>query len=178
MEPWRRVWRTAVAPLLTVAQLQRIRRALAEDDPRLIQGATTTPPPLQSVQDWPCEAGCLLAYAAVEDFGGWGTATVGEVEEFFARMCFEIDITLGEPAGCWWLLNYFDETERGEMRRELLAEVDRWLAFLADAEAIVQQVADRLGKIAKGEVDGAQSEVSGVQDADPSWHVGPSSTPQ
>jgi hypothetical protein len=50
------------------------------------------------------------------------------VEEFFARMCFEIDQRLGEPAGCRWFLNWFDETPREEMRQQLLAEVKRALA--------------------------------------------------
>ena len=48
--------------------------------------------------------------------------------EFFARMCFEVDQRLGEPAGCRWFLNWFDETPRDEMRRELLAEVNVALA--------------------------------------------------
>jgi hypothetical protein len=35
---------------------------------------------------------------------------------------------LGEPAACRWLLNWFDEAPRDEMRRLLLAEVSRTLA--------------------------------------------------
>ena len=42
-------------------------------------------------------------------------------------MCFAIDQRLGEPAGCRWFLNWFDETPRDEMRRLLLAEVARAL---------------------------------------------------
>src|SRR6516225_2975215 len=116
MESWRRVWREGVAPL---------RQALATDDGRLLQGATTTPPPLQCVQDWPVESACALGYCGWQ---GDGLETVAEVEEFFARMCFEIDQRLGEPAGCRWFLNWFDDTPRDEMRRELLGEVARSLA--------------------------------------------------
>jgi hypothetical protein len=58
---------------------------------------------------------------------GDGLETVAEVEEFFARMCFEVDQRVGEPAGCRWFLNWFDETPREEMRAELLAEVERAL---------------------------------------------------
>ncbi|MGL4553125.1 MAG: hypothetical protein ACRC33_18320 [Gemmataceae bacterium] len=129
MESWRKVWRDGVEPLLTTDGLSALAHALRGDDGRLVQGATTTPPPLMCVQDWPCEAACALGYC------GWvgdGLETVGEVEEFFARMCFEIDTRLGEPAACRWFLNWYDETPRDEMRRELLAEVARALAARSD----------------------------------------------
>ena len=133
MESWRKVWRDGVVPLLSTEGLEALRRGLTDDDARLIQGATTTPPPLQCVQDWPVEAACGIGYCGWQ---GEGLETVAEVEEFFAKMCFEIDRNLGEPAGCRWFLNWFDETPRDEMRRELLAEVNRALALRrADAGA-------------------------------------------
>ena len=125
MESWRKVWRDGFAPQLATAGLEALRQALAEDDPRLIQGATTSPPPLQCVQDWPVEAACALGYCGWQ---GDGLETVAEVEEFFARVCFEADQCLGEPAACRWFLNWFDETPRDDMRRELLPEVNRSLA--------------------------------------------------
>lgn len=121
MESWRKVWREAVAPLLSNDALEALRRGLMSDDARLVQGATTTPPPLPSVQDWPVEAACALGYCGWQ---GEGLETVAEVEEFFARLCFEIDNRLGEPGGCRWFLNWFDETPREEMRQLLGAEVD------------------------------------------------------
>src|SRR5450631_3726575 len=124
MESWRKVWREGLAPLLSTAALEALRQALVVDDARLLQGATTTPPPLQCVQDWPVEGACALGYCGWQ---GDGLETVAEVEEFFARMCFEIDQRLGEPAGCRWFLNWFDETPRDEMRRLLLVEVSRAL---------------------------------------------------
>ena len=131
MESWRKVWREGLEPLLTTEALQALRAALQSDDPRLVQGATTSPPPLMCVQDWPVEAACALGYC------GWvgdGLETVGEVEEFFARLCFETDSRLGEPAACRWFLNWFDETPRDVMRRELLVEVHRALANRCDDE--------------------------------------------
>lgn len=132
MEAWRKVWREGVAPLLAGAALEVLRRALVEDDPRLLQGVTTTPPPLPVVEDWPCEAACLLAYPGAVELGGFapavGAARVGDVEESFARLCFEVDQHLGEPAACRFLLNFFDETPREEMRRQMLAEVNLSLA--------------------------------------------------
>jgi hypothetical protein len=125
MESWRRVWREGLAPQLSRHALEALSVALTRDDPRLLQGATTSPPPLQCVQDWPVEAACALGFC------GWlgeKLQTVAEVEEFFARACFEADQRLGEPAGCRWFLNWFDETPRPNMRRLLLAEVNRELA--------------------------------------------------
>ena len=120
-EAWRHVWRKGLAPTLTDDNLEALRKALAEDDARLVQGATTQPPPLMCVQDWPVEAACLIGVC------GWlgdGLQTVAEVEEFFAKTCFKIDERMGEPAACRWLLNWYDDTPRDEMRRELLAEVN------------------------------------------------------
>jgi hypothetical protein len=125
MESWRNVWREGFAPQLSPAGLEALRKALTSDDARLIQGATTTPPPLQCVQDWPVEAACVLGYCGWQ---GDGLESVAEVEEFFARLCYQADQRLGEPAACRWFLNWYDETPRAEMRRSLLAEVNRSLA--------------------------------------------------
>jgi hypothetical protein len=133
MESWRKVWREGLAPLLPTKGLEALARALTDDDPRLLQGATTTPPPLQSVQDWPVEAACGVGFCGWQ---GQNLETVAEVEEFFAGICFEVDQRLGEPAACRWFLNWFDETPREEMRRQLLAEVSRTLSQrLADCAA-------------------------------------------
>jgi len=129
MESWKKVWREGVAPLLSDESLETLQRGLSSDDGRLLQGATTCPPPLACVQDWPVEGACVLGYCG---WRGEGLETIGEVEEFFARMCFEIDQRLGQPAGCRWFLNWFDETPRDEMRRQLLAEVERSLARRQD----------------------------------------------
>jgi hypothetical protein len=131
MESWRKVWREGVAPLLSTSGLEALQAALKNDDTRLLQGSTTTPPPLQCVQDWPVEAACALGFCGWQ---GDGLETVAEVEEFFARTCFEIDQRLGEPAACRWFLNWFDETPREEMREQLLAEVQRALAQRRSAD--------------------------------------------
>jgi hypothetical protein len=125
MESWRHVWRKGAAPLLSTEGLHALARGLENDDPRLLQGATTQPPPLQCVQDWDVEGACAFGYAGWQ---GDGLETVAEVEEFFARMCFEVDNAMGEPAACRWFLNYWDDTPRDEMRREMLHEVNREIA--------------------------------------------------
>jgi hypothetical protein len=125
MESWRKVWRDGFAPMLSTTGLAALRDALTADDGRLLQGSTSSPPPMMCVQDWPVEGACALGYCA---WKGEGLETVGEVEEFFARACFEADQRLGEPAACRYFLNWFDDSPRDEMRAELLAEVERVLA--------------------------------------------------
>ena len=122
---WQRVWRLGVEPLLSTPALTALRRGLADDDPALIQGTTTFPPPMMCVQDWDVEAACALGYCG---WRGDGLTTVGEVEEFFARMCFSIDQAVGEPAGCRHFLNWWDETPREELRALMLPELDAALA--------------------------------------------------
>ena len=124
MESWKLVWRKGFAPVLSNKGLSALRDALRNDDLRLVQGSTTTPPPLLCVHDWPVEACDALGYCGWQ---GEGLVTVGEVEEFFARACYEADERLGEPAACRWFLNWYDDTPRYEMRAELLAEVERTL---------------------------------------------------
>ena len=111
--------------MLSTPGLVALREALRADDTRLSQGSTTTPPPLMCVQDWPVEAACALGFCGWQ---GEGLETVGQVEEFFAKACYEADVRLGEPAACRWFLNWFDDTPRDEMRRELSDEVEQILA--------------------------------------------------
>lgn len=125
MEAWRRVFRNGMIPHLPTVGLEALRDGLCDDDPALIQGATTTPPPLAIVSDWPVEAACFLGYCG---WKGLDLETVGQVEEFFARICYECDNQLGEPAVCRHMLNWYDDTPRGEMRQLLLGEVELALA--------------------------------------------------
>jgi hypothetical protein len=99
----------------------------------LTQGSTTTPPPLMCVQDWPVEAADAIGYAGWQD--NPGLETVGQVEEFWARICFECDNRLGEPAACRWFLNFWDDTPRHQARAELLAEVEQEIGLRAQYTA-------------------------------------------
>ena len=126
MEAWRKVFREGVLPHVSRAALARLRGLLVTDDARLLQGATTIPPPLMCVQDWPCESADSLGTLMAHDnlYAECDPATVGQVEEGFATLCFKVDQTLGEPAACRWFINWFDECPRDEMRREMIAEID------------------------------------------------------
>lgn len=129
MEAWRKVCREAFFPLVKLDTLHLLWMSLGGDDPRLGQGYTTDPPPLMAVQDWPVESvGCPIAMCGVLE----GLETIGEVEEYFARLCFEIDNRLGEPAGVRHLLNWHDENPRAEVFSELFREIGD---YLMDAEA-------------------------------------------
>ena len=146
MEAWKTVWRDGFAPVLSEPGLKALCAALRQNDPRLTQGATTTPPPLMHVQDWPVEGACALGFCGWQ---GEGHGTVGEVEEYFAKCCFEADRRLGEPAACRWFLNWFDDTPRSVMVSELLREVERTLARrsapvdLADTEESAWSLGER-----------------------------------
>ena len=123
VEPWRLVFR-ASAPLLPRAGLLALRVALAADDPSLLQGATTEPPPLDFLQDWPAQGACPWAYCGWKD----GLTTAGEINDFFAEVCSSVDVALGEPAGCRHFMQFVDDTPRDRMRPALLAEVELYLS--------------------------------------------------
>lgn len=126
LSSWQKVLRDGLFPQLSTEGLLALRKGLQEDDSKLIQGATTTPPPMQCVLDWPIEGACLIGYCGWQ---GDGLKTVGEVEEFFAETCFEADRALGEPAAVRYLLNWFDDCPRDEMRIKLGLEIDDELAL-------------------------------------------------
>jgi hypothetical protein len=125
MTAWQFVWRNGFAPILSTPALLALKYALEKDDPALIQGATTDPPPIPAIADWPVTAACALAYAG---WRGEGLDTLGAVEEFFALACHRADQQLGEPGACRWFLSWYDETPRADMRRLLAEEIDRTLA--------------------------------------------------
>jgi hypothetical protein len=125
MEAWRDCWRNGFVPALPTTGLTALRDALRIDDPRLTQGNTTLPVPAPFAHDWPVEAACALGYCG---WHGERACTVGEVEAFFAKCCFEADLRLGSPAACRHFLNWFDDTPRPTMCSELLAEVELALA--------------------------------------------------
>ncbi len=142
MELWKHAFRVGFAPHLSTESLEALATALRDDDSRLMTGGTTSPPPLACVQDWNVERACPIAYCGVVDFGGFGEAIIADVEEFFAKACFEAERSMGEPNGARHLLCWVDETPRDEMRSALLAEVNTVLAERADAAPVVVRIAE------------------------------------
>lgn len=125
MEAWRRVWRVGFAPLISTEGLESLREALSNDDPRIIQDATCSPPPLQCVEDWPVESTCPIAWTG---WKGESDMSVGEVNDHFDSVCFAVDQAIGEPASTRFFLNWWDESPREVVFKELLAEVELALA--------------------------------------------------
>ena len=127
MDSWRQVFRIGIAPSLPRTQLETLRKGLLEDDPRLIQGATTTPSPLACVAFWKADGACALGYGfAFEDAPDQGNSdkTVAEVEYVFSHICQVTDELLHEPGGIGYFIGFFDNTPRDKMRKLLLEEVD------------------------------------------------------
>lgn len=120
IEAWQRAWREGFLPSISDAGLLALRDALVADDPRLIQGANTEPPPLNLRPDETPRAACAVCLTR---WLGDGVNSVAAIEEFFARSCFDADFRLGEPTACRRFLNWFDSTPRMDMRRLMLAEV-------------------------------------------------------
>lgn len=130
MEAWLRVWRNGFAPLLPTRGLLALLYALKTDDSRLLQGATTSPPPLMRVESWPVEAADPVAFVFWQDrVIADGDTTIGDVEDAWARLMYDADQRLGEPASARYWINWWDDAPRGEARRlvipEVMREIDR-----------------------------------------------------
>lgn len=124
MEKWRRVWREGLAPQFSRHGLLALQNALITDDVRLLQGVVSSPPPLDALRRCAVNGTCAIGLCGWQ---GDGLRNVGQVEEYFHRVCDAADMAFGESAACRFFLNWFDDTPRAEMRRELLAEVKRAL---------------------------------------------------
>ena len=132
---WKRVWRLGIVSQLSMQGLEALRRALLTDDKRLIQGATTSPPPLHCVSDWNVEGADAISFALWQ---GDGYATVGQLEERFAMVCCKASNELGEPAAIKYFLHWWDESPRFKARQQLLIECDLALIGRLPQEATAE----------------------------------------
>lgn len=117
---WQTCWRTGFAPHLSTRGLLRLWVALASDSPDLLQGATTTPPPLQAVATWPAEQTCPVGTCGLGD----GLETVEQIHDYFGRICNQANATLQQAGACRYFLNWYDQSPREEVVPLLLAEVE------------------------------------------------------
>lgn len=120
LQKWKRVWREGLAPQISRNGLLALQSALRRNEPLLMQGAICSPPTLDALRDRPVVCACAIGYCG---WRGDGCATVGELEDYFHRVCEAADAAFREPAACRFFLNWFDDAERATMRRELLGEV-------------------------------------------------------
>lgn len=115
---WLTAWR-ALTPHLTTRALEALERACETDSGELVQGVTCVPSIMQCPGGTvPCQA-CLIGYAG---WRGEGLETIGEIEDYFARMTWKIDDTIGKTCSRW-LTCWFDETPRAEVFAALLPEI-------------------------------------------------------
>ena len=120
MESWRHTWRMGFAPQMSRDELLTLFTALDARDPAICQGAVVREPymlPCQEMHVWTLDP---VIYSA------WITGdikTVGEALDLFARRCEECDRLLGEPAGCLWFINWWDDTDITIARRKLAREI-------------------------------------------------------
>jgi hypothetical protein len=124
MEPWRKVWREGLSPLLSPRALLALKTALETDDPALIQRQTTQPSEIEASAETLCEGACLIGFTG---WKGEGLLHVDDVAEYFSRMCCAVGVLLGDPGGVHYLIHWWDITPRDEARLALLAEVERSL---------------------------------------------------
>lgn len=135
------VFKKGFAPSISTGALKFLLAGCRANDPRLAQGKTCRPVPSEVTGDWPADEACGMGYCGVYEAGGFCPAelhssplerrfyaSVGEVEEYFARLCHAADTRMGEPAACRWFLNWFDDTDR----REALHTLACWVGHVLD----------------------------------------------
>lgn len=125
IEGWRYVWRHGFQPLMNSAGLEALRKACEDGSDNLVHGSTCFPVPHRCNANQTVKAGCAVS---LPGWLGWALSTVGEVEEYFARLCVLADRALGDTMAHRHFLNWFDdapETARRELRLELTAELLR-----------------------------------------------------
>src|SRR5216683_6958278 len=109
MEKWRRIWREGLAPNLSRAGLLALQSALLDNDPRLLQGAVSSPPTLDALRDCAVNGTCAIGWCGWQ---GERLRSVGQIEEYFHRICDAADAAFGEPAACRFFLNWYDAAAR------------------------------------------------------------------
>lgn len=108
MEAWRYCLQHGLLPLLEADTIGAMLAALQGG--QVAPGDTCIPEPLQANADLPVTECCIMALPGLLAHGGFGQATVGQVETAFARLCGQVDARLGQPAATRYLINWFDET--------------------------------------------------------------------
>ncbi|MFO0937876.1 MAG: hypothetical protein U0798_15340 [Gemmataceae bacterium] len=132
MELWRKAWRDGFAKVISTNGLMSLASALTADHPGLVQGATTCPAPLAANLNHPIEGCCAIGFCGWQ---GDDLTTVGDVDDYFVMTCFDADQRLGETAACRFFLDWFDDSPRDVIRRELLVEVNREIEHRRETEA-------------------------------------------
>jgi hypothetical protein len=97
LAPWQRSFREGILPQVTRKGLEGLYAALLLDNPRVITGATMSPPPLACCEGEAVEKCCPLCFLLLEGRKPY-EVSVGPLEERFAQACLKADELMGEPA--------------------------------------------------------------------------------
>lgn len=148
IEPWRQSWREGVLPSLSTRALVVLRKAVLENDPRLVQGHTTVPvfehsgPQSDAAE---CRGACPLAYALWQEDDRVSRdnypMSVGEVQELFDRAMQRycpVEFAPNPAAAQQSFFGWWDEGRPDEVRADLLEELD--LALRQRREALADGV--------------------------------------
>jgi hypothetical protein len=144
MESWKEAWRFGIGPALSVAGLEALRNALAEDDRRLMQGQFVYPPvrPMRRRTNgaFSFSRGRQVTGGCAVILAGWlgdGITDARELHDYFETVCLSADLALADGHGMrleqgktgpsFHFIEWFDNTPRARMRVELLPEVEREL---------------------------------------------------
>lgn len=131
---WPEAWRVGIAPGLTDAGLEDLRRALLAEKGPLMQGRTLyhSRENEEYGPHCPWDGGCAVALAVQAG----GRLTIGEVEERFAQVRREADDRLekaGSRSAFTSFTDWFDAYDfDAEVRPALLAAVEEELARRAE----------------------------------------------
>ena len=114
-------WQEGIQPSISSTALRSLLEALERDDERLLQGASTSPPPLYPCDSWPCEASCPVCWLLWE---GSQEMSVKEVCEFLGNIASHCEDALQEVGAIRHFMNWWDENPRELVRAKLSA----WIA--------------------------------------------------
>lgn len=124
MEQWRRYFRHGIAPLVENAQLEYVLGILKSDSEKMCQGDTVI---LRKViaesgltyyhGDLPPVSGCFVSLIHMSD----EKLTANEVDAKFGPFLCRVGLNHGLSSH---FINWFDDSPREEVRRELIAEIE------------------------------------------------------
>jgi hypothetical protein len=115
------IFHAGIAHRLGLEGLIALRDALQADDPALLQNETVLPDINTHDRRETCTGACAIGLAL---WRGLELQTIGEVEYRFCSLAVAVDAQLGAGSCMRWV-QWFDELERNQMRRELLPQVLR-----------------------------------------------------
>lgn len=128
---WQRAFRDGIAPNLSDNELACLAEGIRNKDERIVNGCGIVPEPS------PMNSAKTPTHADPVNYAIWvgnkDVQTVGDLEERSARVMFEADQILGQPAAVRYLLNWIDDNPLETTMPQLLALVEEIIRARAGA---------------------------------------------